>query len=98
MASELRALEAQMEQRFSSQIHKATTSTPGLDDLAREVRETPLTKRITNSVTPKFGNITFPRFDGMSDPHDHLLQYKHVVQLTNIPTAMLDDMICKLFA
>ncbi|GMN65353.1 hypothetical protein TIFTF001_034423 [Ficus carica] len=34
----------------------------------------------------------------MSDPHDHLLQYKHVVQSTNIPTGMLDDMMCKLFA
>ncbi|GMN47594.1 hypothetical protein TIFTF001_016781 [Ficus carica] len=34
----------------------------------------------------------------MSDPHDHLLQYKHVVQSMNIPTDMLDDMMCKLFA
>ncbi|GMN51388.1 hypothetical protein TIFTF001_020542 [Ficus carica] len=34
----------------------------------------------------------------MSDLHDHLLQYKHVVQSTNIPTGMLDDMMCKLFA
>lgn len=35
----------------------------------------------------------------MSDSHDHLLQYKHVVQTqsTNIPTGMLDDMMCKLF-
>ncbi|GMN22648.1 hypothetical protein TIFTF001_040308 [Ficus carica] len=87
-----------MEQCFSSQLHRATTSTPGFDDLARGVRETPLTKRITNSITPKFSNISFPRFDGMSDPHDHLLQYKHVVQSTNIPTDMLDDMMCKLFA
>ncbi|GMN70161.1 hypothetical protein TIFTF001_039206 [Ficus carica] len=69
-----------------------------IDDLARGVRETPLTKRITNIITPKFSNISFPRFDGMSDPHDHLLQYKHVVQSTNIPTHMLDDMMCKLFA
>ncbi|GMN49594.1 hypothetical protein TIFTF001_018758 [Ficus carica] len=68
-----------------------------IDDLARGVRETPLTKRITNTITPKFSNISFPRFDGMSDPHDHLLQYKHVVQSTNIPTGMLDDMMCKLF-
>ncbi|GMN48609.1 hypothetical protein TIFTF001_017764 [Ficus carica] len=87
-----------MEQRFSSQIHKATTSTPGFDDLARGVRETPLTKQIINTITPKFGSISFPRFDGMSDPHDHLLQYKHVVQSTNILTGMLDDMMCKLFA
>ncbi|GMN19954.1 hypothetical protein TIFTF001_047019 [Ficus carica] len=98
MSEEMRTLEAQMQQRFTSQIHKATTSTPGIDDLARGVRETPLTKRITNTITPKFSNISFPRFDGMSDPHDHLLQYKHVVQSTNIPTGMLDDMMCKLFA
>ncbi|GMN71213.1 hypothetical protein TIFTF001_053364 [Ficus carica] len=98
MSEEMRTLEAQMQQRFTSQIHKATTSTPGIDDLARGVRETPLTKRITNTITPKFSNISFPRFDGMSDPHDHLLQYKHVVQSTNIPTHMLDDMMCKLFA
>ncbi|GMN21400.1 hypothetical protein TIFTF001_043307 [Ficus carica] len=98
MSEEMRTLEAQMQQRFTSQIHKATTSTPGIDDLARGVRETPLTKRITNTITPKFSNISFPRFDGMSDPHDHLLQYKHVVQSTNIPTSMLDDMMCKLFA
>ncbi|GMN65283.1 hypothetical protein TIFTF001_034349 [Ficus carica] len=58
----------------------------------------PRTSRITNTITPKFGSISFPRFDGMSDPHDHLLQYKHVVQSTNIPTGMLDDMMCKLFA
>ncbi|GMN70146.1 hypothetical protein TIFTF001_039188 [Ficus carica] len=74
------------------------TSTSGFDDLARGVRETPLTKQITNSITPEFSNISFPRFDGMSDPHDHLLQYKNVVQSTNIPTNMLDDMMCKLFA
>ncbi|GMN23352.1 hypothetical protein TIFTF001_051302 [Ficus carica] len=98
MSEEMRTLEAQMQQRFTSQIHKATTSTPGFDDLARGVRETPLTSRITNTITPKFGSISFPRFDGMSDPHDHLLQYKHVVQSTNIPTDMLDDMMCKLFA
>ncbi|GMN27998.1 hypothetical protein TIFTF001_044184 [Ficus carica] len=98
MSEEMRTLEAQMQQRFTSQIHKATTSTPGIDDLARGVRETPLTKRITNTITPKFSNISFPRFDGMSDPHDHLLQYKHVVQSTNIPTHLLDDMLCKLFA
>ncbi|GMN51026.1 hypothetical protein TIFTF001_020174 [Ficus carica] len=98
MSEEMRTLEAQMQQRFTSQIHKATTSPPGIDDLARGVRETPLTKRITNTITPKFSNISFPRFDGMSDPHDHLLQYKHVVQSTNIPTDMLDDMMCKLFA
>ncbi|GMN56293.1 hypothetical protein TIFTF001_025413 [Ficus carica] len=97
MSEEMRTLEAQMKQRFSSQIHRATTSTPRFDDLARGVRETPLTKRITNTITPKFGSISFPRFNGMSDPHDHLLQYKHVVQSTNIPTGMLDDMICKLF-
>ncbi|GMN64157.1 hypothetical protein TIFTF001_033238 [Ficus carica] len=98
MSEEMRTLEAQMQQRFTSQIHKATTSTPGFDDLARSVRETPLTSRITNTITPKFGSISFPRFDGMSDPYDHLLQYKHVVQSTNIPTEMLDDMMCKLFA
>ncbi|GMN23833.1 hypothetical protein TIFTF001_040500 [Ficus carica] len=34
----------------------------------------------------------------MSEPHDHLLQYKHVVQSTNILTDMLDDIMCKLFA
>ncbi|GMN55829.1 hypothetical protein TIFTF001_024942 [Ficus carica] len=98
MSEEMKTLEAQMQQRFSSQIHKATTSTSGIDDLARGVCETPLTKRITNTITPKFSNISFPRFDGMSDPHDHLLQYKHVVQSMNIPTDMLDDMMCKLFA
>ncbi|GMN63815.1 hypothetical protein TIFTF001_032908 [Ficus carica] len=98
MSEEMRTLEAQMQQRFTSQIHKATTSTPGFDDLARGVRETPLTSRITNTITPKFGSISFPRFDGMLDPHDHLLQYKYVVQSTNIPTGMLDDMMCKLFA
>ncbi|GMN27087.1 hypothetical protein TIFTF001_044075 [Ficus carica] len=98
MSEEMRTLEAQMQQRFTSQIHKATTSTLGIDDLARGVRETPLTKRITNTITPKFSNIYFPRFDRMSDPHHHLLQYKHVVQSTNIPTDMLDDMMCKLFA
>ncbi|GMN22471.1 hypothetical protein TIFTF001_043528 [Ficus carica] len=98
MSEEMRTLEAQMQQRFTSQIHKATTSTAGFDDLARGVRETPLTSRITSTITPKFGSISFPRFDGMSDPHDHLLQYKHVVQSTNIPTDMLDDMMCKLFA
>ncbi|GMN25023.1 hypothetical protein TIFTF001_043853 [Ficus carica] len=98
MSEEMRTLEAQMQQRFTSQIHKATTSTSGFDDLARGVRETPLTSRITNTITPKFGSISFPRFDGMSDPHDHLLQYKHVVQSTNIPKGMLDDMMCKLFA
>ncbi|GMN60018.1 hypothetical protein TIFTF001_029116 [Ficus carica] len=98
MSEEMRTLEAQMEQRFSPQIQRATTSTPGIDDLARGVRETPLTSRITNTITPKFGSISFPRFDGMSDPHDHLLQYKHVVQSTNIPTHMLNDMMCKLFA
>ncbi|GMN27478.1 hypothetical protein TIFTF001_044126 [Ficus carica] len=98
MSEEMRTLEAQMQQRFTSQIHKATTSTPGFDDLARGVRETPLTSRITSTITPKFRSISFPRFDGMSDPHDHLLQYKHVVQSTNIPTDMLDDMMYKLFA
>ncbi|GMN60219.1 hypothetical protein TIFTF001_029324 [Ficus carica] len=98
MSEEMRTLEAQMQQRFTLQIHKATTSTPGFDDLARGVRETPLTSRITSTITPKFGSISFPRFDGMSDPHDHLLQYKHVVQSMNIPTDMLDDMMCKLFA
>ncbi|GMN47742.1 hypothetical protein TIFTF001_016918 [Ficus carica] len=98
MSEEMRTLEAQMQQRFTSQIHKATTSTLGIDDLARGVRETPLTKWITNTITPKFSNISFPRFDGMSDPHDHLFQYKHVVQSTNISTDMLDDMMCKLFA
>ncbi|GMN22568.1 hypothetical protein TIFTF001_043540 [Ficus carica] len=61
MSEEMRTLEAQMQQRFTSQIHKATTSTPGIDDLARGVRETPLTKRITNIITPKFSNISFPR-------------------------------------
>ncbi|GMN69554.1 hypothetical protein TIFTF001_038600 [Ficus carica] len=35
MSEEMRTLEAQMQQRFTSQIHKATTSTPGIDDLAR---------------------------------------------------------------
>ncbi|GMN65633.1 hypothetical protein TIFTF001_034686 [Ficus carica] len=79
-------------------IQRATTLTPGIDDLARGVREMPLTSCITNTITPKFGSISFPRFDGISDPHDHLLQYKHVVQSTNIATHMLDDMMCKLFA
>ncbi|GMN33220.1 hypothetical protein TIFTF001_046683 [Ficus carica] len=41
MSEEMRTFEAQMEQRFSSQIHRATTSTPGYDDLTRGVRETP---------------------------------------------------------
>ncbi|GMN51017.1 hypothetical protein TIFTF001_020168 [Ficus carica] len=70
MFEEMKALEAQMEHHFSSQLHKTTTSTPGFDDLARGVRETPLTKRITNTVTPKFGSISFPRFDEleMSNP------------------------------
>ncbi|GMN20627.1 hypothetical protein TIFTF001_039957 [Ficus carica] len=45
----------------------------------------------------QFESISFLKFDGMSDPHDHLLQYKHVVQSTNIPTGMLDDIMCKLF-
>ncbi|GMN59944.1 hypothetical protein TIFTF001_029035 [Ficus carica] len=62
------------------------------------VRKMPFTKRITNTITPKFGSISFPRFDGMSDPHDHLLLYKHVVQSMNIPSDMLDDIMCKLFA
>ncbi|GMN70321.1 hypothetical protein TIFTF001_039363 [Ficus carica] len=74
------------------------SSTPGFDDLARRVCETPLTQQITSTPIPKFGSISFPRFDSMSDSHDHLLQYKHVVQSMNIPTGMLDDMMCKLFA
>ncbi|GMN39581.1 hypothetical protein TIFTF001_008816 [Ficus carica] len=49
VSEEMRTLEAQIEQRFSSQIHRATTSTPGFDDLARGIRETPLTSRITNT-------------------------------------------------
>lgn len=49
-------------------------------------------------IAPKFGNISFPRFDGMSDPHYYSLQYKHVIQSTNIQTEMLNDMMCKLFA
>ncbi|GMN59018.1 hypothetical protein TIFTF001_028110 [Ficus carica] len=64
MSEEIRTLEAQMEQRFSSQIHQATTSTPGFDDLARGVRETPLTKCITNAITPKIGSISFPSLIG----------------------------------
>ncbi|GMN28780.1 hypothetical protein TIFTF001_041222 [Ficus carica] len=64
MSEEMRTLEAQMEQRFSSQIHRATTSTPGFDDLARGVRETPLTKRITNAITPKLGSISFSSLKG----------------------------------
>ncbi|GMN75299.1 hypothetical protein TIFTF001_056402 [Ficus carica] len=80
VSEEMRTLEAQMEQRFSSQIHRATTYTPGFDDLARGVRETPLTSRITNTITPKFSSISFPRFDGMSDPHDHLLHYSVHIQ------------------
>ncbi|GMN30544.1 hypothetical protein TIFTF001_046432 [Ficus carica] len=64
MYEEMRTLEAQMQQRFTSQIHKATTSTPGFDDLARGVRETPLTSRITNTITPKFGR-----------PHESLHAY-----------------------
>ena len=73
MSEEMMTLEAHMEQRFSSQIHRATTSTPGFDDLTRGVRETPLTKCITDTITPKFGSISFLRFDRMSNPHDHLL-------------------------
>ncbi|GMN32802.1 hypothetical protein TIFTF001_041790 [Ficus carica] len=88
MSEEMRTLEAQMQQRFTSQIHKATTSTPGFDDLDRGVRETPLTSRITNTITSKFGSISFPRFDGMSDPHDHLLQYKHFY---NLPPESIDS-------
>ena len=34
----------------------------------------------------------------MLDLHDHLLQYKHVMQMMNIPTDILDDTMCKLFA
>ncbi|GMN23831.1 hypothetical protein TIFTF001_040501 [Ficus carica] len=37
MYEEMRTLEAQMEQSFSSQLHRATTSTPGFDNLARGV-------------------------------------------------------------
>ncbi|GMN46180.1 hypothetical protein TIFTF001_015367 [Ficus carica] len=64
---------------------------------SRSLRDTPF-KANNKHYNPKFGSISFPMFDGMSDPHDHLLQYKHVVQSTNIPTDMLDDMMCKLFA
>lgn len=98
MSEEMRTLETKMEQWFTSQLHKATGSTLGFDDLAGGVRETPLTRRITSKVTPKFGSVVLPRFDGISDPHDHLLQYKQVVQSANIPTDMLDNMMCKLFA
>ncbi|GMN69985.1 hypothetical protein TIFTF001_039030 [Ficus carica] len=86
MSEEMRTLEAQMEQRFSYQIHKATTSKPGFDDLARGVREMPFTKRIINTITPKFGSISFPRFDRMSDPHDHLLQW-----FCNLPPEFIDS-------
>ncbi|GMN23084.1 hypothetical protein TIFTF001_049067 [Ficus carica] len=51
-----------MEQRYTSQLHKATSLTPGFDDLARGVRETPLTKRITSTPTPKFGSVSFPSY------------------------------------
>ncbi|GMN60220.1 hypothetical protein TIFTF001_029312 [Ficus carica] len=76
MSEEMRTLEAQMEQSFSSQIHRATTSTPRFDDLTREVRETPFTKWITNTITPKFGSISFPSV--VQGPHESLRAYiKH---------------------
>ncbi|GMN53521.1 hypothetical protein TIFTF001_022657 [Ficus carica] len=59
MSEEMRTLEAQMQQRFTSQIHKATTSTPGFDDLARGVRETPITSRITNTFTLQKDSIIY---------------------------------------
>ena len=86
-----------MEQRFTSQLQKAKTITSGFDDLTRGVCETPLTKRIMNTLTPKFYSVSFLRFYRMSDAHDHLLQYKYIVQSTNIPIDMLDDMMRKLF-
>ncbi|GMN70114.1 hypothetical protein TIFTF001_039157 [Ficus carica] len=93
MSEEIRTLEAQMEQRFSSQIHKATTSTPGFDDLTRGVRETPLTKWIINTITLRFGNISFPRFDGMSDSYDHLLHLKGAALrwFCNLPPESIDS-------
>ena len=97
MSEEMRTLEMQIAQCFFFHSY-IKQSTLGFDDLTHRVQEMPLTKRITNTISPKFGNISFPRFNGMSDLHDHLLQYKHIVQSTNIPTDMLDDMMCKLFA
>ncbi|GMN51348.1 hypothetical protein TIFTF001_020490 [Ficus carica] len=83
MSEEVRTLEAQMEQRFSSQLQKTTISTPGFDNLARGVRETPLAKRITNTITPKFGNISFPRFD---EPKGAALRW-----FCNLPSESIDS-------
>ncbi|GMN30715.1 hypothetical protein TIFTF001_044508 [Ficus carica] len=88
MSEEMRTLEAHMEQTFSSQLHRATTSMPGFDDLARGVRETPLTKQITNTITPKFGSISFPRFDG---PHKSLRAYIKRFSKANSEISGLDD-------
>ncbi|EXB67285.1 hypothetical protein L484_025767 [Morus notabilis] len=79
-------------------VEKASSSIPAIEDITKVAWGTQLSEWISNIVPPKYGSVSFDKFDGTSDPNEHLLQFKIVVFPTPIPTGIVNEMMCKLFA
>ena len=81
------------------EIMKSMGQSAGYDELMEASQNTPLQPHILNTFPPsKFSTPSLQKYDGSTDPHDHICQYKQVLLGCNIPPAMMDEMLCKLFS
>ena len=68
------------------------------DELMEASQNTPLQLQLLNTFPrSKFSVPNLQKYDGLSNPHDHVCQNKQVLLGSNIPPAMMDEMLCNLF-
>ena len=85
--------------RMQKEILKSLGRPVGSDELMATSQNTPLQQCVLEIIPPnKISVPTLPKYDGNSDPHDHICQYKQVLLGCSIPSSMMDKMMCKLFS
>ncbi|GMN63113.1 hypothetical protein TIFTF001_032193 [Ficus carica] len=67
-------------------------------DLLKKVKQSPFTQSVADTVfLVNFHTPSFLKFDGMTDPHEHMYQYLQVMHGTTMPREIRDAIMCKLF-
>ncbi|CAA7017902.1 unnamed protein product [Microthlaspi erraticum] len=99
---ELRARMARSDENtrvLRSQVHKALSAAPEIDQLCEDTEKTPFSPTILNAKVTDPGRLNIQKYDGTTDPREHVNTFRIILSRVDFPTPEAKDAAyCKLFA
>ncbi|CAA7042959.1 unnamed protein product [Microthlaspi erraticum] len=91
---ELRARMARSDENtrlLRSQVHKALSAAPEIDQLCDDTEKTPFSQTILNTKVTDPGRLNIQKYDGTADPREHVNTFRIILSRVEFPTPEVKD-------